>query len=132
MFSFCYKLSRNKVEWKIKTENISPAHTVILLNSIFDPFNTWQNNSEKVKIGIFHQNFVTKAMQDTGLLVRDLIKYTEHSFISPLLYGSCQGNSICCSLSDHSRIVPLLWNLAFLGVVFKKQPRHLFWNYGDR
>lgn len=111
MFSLSYKLSINKVRWKIKTKNISPEHTVILLNSKCDPFNTWKNNSEKVKNGIFQQNFVTKIMEDRGLLIRDLIKYTEHSFIYPLLYGSCQGSCICWSLSDHLRVVLLLSEL---------------------
>lgn len=88
-----------------------------MLNSKCDPFNTWKNNSEKVKIDFFHQNFVTKAIQDTGLLVRGLIKYTEHSFTFPLLYDSCQGSCICWSLSDHLRVV-LLFEILYFCVLY--------------
>lgn len=113
MFSLSYKLSSNKVEWKIETENISPAYIVILHNSKCDPFNTWKNNSEKVKNWHLPPELFQKTIQDTKLLVRDLMKYPEHSFISPLLYSFCHGKCICWSLSDHLRIVLLFEILHF-------------------
>lgn len=46
-------------------------------------------------------------MQEMRLLVRDLIKHSQHSFVSPLLAYTCQENSICWLLSDQVRIVLL-------------------------
>lgn len=70
-------------------------------------------------------------MQETWLPVRDLTKYTEHSFDYPFVHVSYQENSICWPEWSYKNSFTIL-NFYTSMRCIQQTVRYSFWNNSDR